>query len=143
MGSAAAKVLRFLSSCARELWFFAKGSAAVPSWTRASPWDLSGTWTFARRRRKARETCENRGVANTPRNRVQHCETPATPVLCEALDGFGNYAAWAAACCRITSRKISPYCRSFASPTPCTADISAAVVRLRRGTSVTGLSREP
>src|SRR5580658_8685715 len=83
MGSAAAKVLRFLSSCARELWFFAKGSAAVPSRTRASPWDLSGTWIFAGRRRKAREACENRGVANIERSAVQHAEkgrqTPFVP----------------------------------------------------------------
>src|SRR6202030_1863316 len=61
MGSAAAKVLRFLSSCARGLWFCQRLGSG-PLRTRASPWDLSGTWTFAEPRGKARETCENRAL---------------------------------------------------------------------------------
>src|SRR6202035_5126290 len=90
--------------------------------------------------RKSPRSRENRGFANIERNAVQHRETPAKPGFYAALDGVGNYAAWAAACCRMTSRKISPYCLSFSSPTPCTAALSAMVGGFRRALAIRVLS---
>src|SRR4029077_5043377 len=90
-------------------------------------------------RRKARETCENRGLANIEPDAVQHGEGSAKSGFPRLADG-GTYAAWAAVCWRITSRKIAPYCLSLVSPTPCTAAISAIVLGLRRAMSRSVLS---
>src|ERR1700719_1676567 len=61
MGSAAAKVLRSFCVLSGALRFCQRLGSG-PLRTRASPWDLSGTWTFAGPRGKARETCENRAL---------------------------------------------------------------------------------
>src|SRR5580704_15479924 len=97
MGSAAAKVLRLLSSCARWLWFCQRLGCGPFSDPR-KPLGFKRDLDIRRTSRKAPRRRENRRVANIPRNGVQHRETPAKPGLCAALDGVGNYAAWTAAC---------------------------------------------
>src|SRR5258708_12570233 len=66
-------------ACSRELWVFCQRLGSGPLRTRASPWDLSGTWTFAGPHGKAREAWENRRVANIPRNGVQHRDASPNP----------------------------------------------------------------
>src|SRR6202035_1668656 len=61
IGSAAAKVLRSFRVLSGAL-SFCQRLGSGPLRTRASPWDLSGTWIFAEPRGKARETCENRAL---------------------------------------------------------------------------------
>src|ERR1700686_866018 len=97
MGSAAAKVLRSLLRALGSFEFLPKArqrSLADPR----KPLGFKRDLDIRRTSQKAPRRRENRRVANIPRNGVQHRETPAKPGLYTALDGVGNYAAWAAAC---------------------------------------------
>src|ERR1700686_5224164 len=57
MGSAAAKVLRSFCVLSGAL-SFCQRLGSGPLRTRASPWDLSGTWIFAGPRRKPRDAAK-------------------------------------------------------------------------------------
>src|SRR5580704_15443390 len=100
MGSAAAKVLRSFCVLSGALSFCQRLGSGPFSDPR-KPLGFKRDLDIRRASRKSPRDLRKSRVANIPRNGVQHRETPAKPGFCAALDGVGNYAAWAAACCRM------------------------------------------
>ena len=120
--------------------FFRKGSRNRSLNGRRKPLGFKRDWMSVDAAENAPRTRENRALLTYRVNAVQQRET-ARQIrgLAGASIGRGHHAA-ARHVLADDARKISPYCLSLASPTPCTAPISAAVRGLRRAMSINVLS---